>query len=125
MSDKLTPAAIEAALCRFTGTENYYRHIGKLLLTDGAKFLADNAGCYWLYDIVWSVLPKLPEDSFAVVTLTVDLDARRGVVVIGDGNDRKLYRQRIPFTDFPLAEITLYLEDAEEGFKVLLLPSEH
>jgi hypothetical protein len=80
--------------------------MGKLLLTDGAKFLADQAGCYWLYDIVYSTLPRLPDDWFAVVKLKVDLGAKRGVVIIEDGNGHEFYRQEIPFTDFPLAEIT-------------------
>ena len=41
-------------LSGFSGTENYYRHMGGLLLTDGVKFLADNADCYWLLDIIAS-----------------------------------------------------------------------
>lgn len=127
MTDKLSPADLEAALEQFTGTERYHRHFGGLLLTDGAKFLADQAGCYWLYDIVASVFSKLCLEEFAAVTLTVDLDKKRGVVVIEDGNDRELYRQAIPSTDFPLEKVALYLcgEVGGRREKVLLLPGEY
>ncbi|MGI8427621.1 MAG: DUF6876 family protein [Actinomycetota bacterium] len=124
----MTPSELEAGLDQYRCTDNYWRHMGPLVLTDGAKFLADQAGCYWLYDIVFSVLPKLRGEGFAAVKLTVDLAKKKGVVVIEDGNDRRLYRQVIKFTDFPLAAITLFLEDSEVGgkpAKVLMLPSEY
>jgi hypothetical protein len=73
---------------------------------------------------VWSVLNQLPEDWFAVVKLTVDLAKKHGVVVIEDGNEHEHYRQEIPYTDFPLSEIKLYLEQRGNE-KVLLLPTEH
>jgi hypothetical protein len=128
MTPRLKAPQIAAALPQFTGTEHYYRHQGNIVLTDGAKFLADAAGCYWLYDIVWSVLPRIRRHPFVAVKLTVSLEKRTAVVVLEDGNDRLLYRQPIPFTDFPLPEIMLFLEDGEVGgkpAKVLLLPSEH
>ena len=53
----------------FYGTERYYRANPGLLVTDGVEFLADNAGCYWLLDMVWSYLPVLRKsrDTFFVV----------------------------------------------------------
>lgn len=42
-----------------------------------------------------------------------------------DGNLHVLARQKIGHTDFPLEKIVLYVEDSGEGFKVILLPSEH
>ena len=45
-----------AALAQFTGTERYYRIAPKFLITDGVKFLAENAGCYWLLDVAVSHL---------------------------------------------------------------------
>ena len=135
MTAKPTPAEPEAGLAQFYGTTHYYSYMGvpghartPLVLTDGTQFLGEKAGCYWLYDIVFSVLPKLRGEGFAQVKLSVNLAKHKGVVVIDDGNDRKLYRQVIPYTDFPLAEITLFLENGEVGgkpSKVLLLPSEH
>lgn len=92
---------------------------------DGAHWLAESAGCFWLYDIIWSVKPRLANEGFACLTLTVNLPKRRGTVVIDDGNDNPLYTQRIKFTDFPLPEVKLFIADGEEGEKVIMLPSEY
>ena len=40
-----------AALAQFTGTELYYRIAPKFLITDGVKYPAENAGCYWLLSV--------------------------------------------------------------------------
>ena len=42
----------EADLRQFTGSEHWYRHglVRDILFTDGAKYLADHGGAYWLLD---------------------------------------------------------------------------
>jgi len=49
-----TATLSEVQLRQFTGSENWYRHgINRaVLFTDGAKFLADQGGAYWLLDII-------------------------------------------------------------------------
>ena len=49
-----TATLTESQLRQFTGSENWYRHgINRsVLFTDGAKFLADQGGAYWLLDII-------------------------------------------------------------------------
>jgi hypothetical protein len=39
-------------LMQFTGSEHWYRHglARALLFTDGAKYVADRGGAYWLLD---------------------------------------------------------------------------
>ena len=37
-------------LSHFTGTERYYRISRRHLLTDGTKYLAEEAECFWLID---------------------------------------------------------------------------
>ena len=118
----LTRKEIEAGLPQFTGTEHYYRHQPGVLLTDGAKWLAESAECYWLYDIVWSVKPILDKRWFAAVRLTVK--DNQGEVTIDDGNDNVLYTQHIDYTDFPLPKIKLFVAGSEEG-EVIMLPSEY
>jgi hypothetical protein len=41
-----------ADLAQFTGSEHWYRHgmVRSVLFTDGAKYVADIAGAYWLLD---------------------------------------------------------------------------
>ena len=46
-------------LAQFTGTEAYYRYVGGTLLTDGTKYLANEAGAYWLMDLIASYQPIL------------------------------------------------------------------
>src|SRR4051812_34097458 len=42
----------EADLRNFTGSEHWYRHglVRTILFTDGAKYVADEGGAYWLLD---------------------------------------------------------------------------
>ena len=42
----------KATLKQFTGTEYWYRHglVRTVLFTDGAKYVADQGGAYWLLD---------------------------------------------------------------------------
>lgn len=103
-----TSLEIESALRQFTGSEHYYRTNGNLVVTDGVKFLADEAKCFWLLDLYASHLTGVhgEQESFTVLKLT-----RAGVgarVVIEDGNGNQLARQLVEYTDFPLASITLY-----------------
>jgi len=132
---KLTPDQIEAQLPLFTGTENWYKFnflYPKALLTDGAKFLADNAGAYWLMEAIASHQKGIrntgKDASFQVWTLTVHAD-RSCSLGCDDGNGHKLASQEIPYTDFPLSTIKLYAiyegDPAPSTDLILLLPSEY
>ena len=106
----------ENELRQFTGTEQYYRHYLGGLYTDGVQYMAGKAGAFWLLDVIFSYQRKEP---FQVWTLKVK--DRVGVVTMREDTGQTVkVRQEIPFTDFPLAEIKLYLIDG-----VLLLPSEY
>ena len=56
-----TATLSESQLRQFTGSENWYRHgINRAVLyTDGAKFLADQGGAYWLLDIIAIVISNV------------------------------------------------------------------
>jgi hypothetical protein len=43
----------EADLRSFTGSEHWYRRglVRTILFTDGAKYVADQGGAYWLIDL--------------------------------------------------------------------------
>lgn len=105
----------------FTGTTQYHRLTSNSVLTDGAKYLADQAGSYWLAILFASYLAQLT-DSFAVLKLRKVCSGAE--VVIEGGNDNIHYQQRIDFTDFPLESITLF---AGKNVKmwVIMLPSEY
>jgi hypothetical protein len=112
-----------ADLANFTGSENWYQHwLGKSLYTDGARFVADRAGAYWLLDeiVTNQTRPKIKAEEFQVWTLKVDLEKHKGVLTCDDGNGNVVFSKRIEFTDFPLPEIKLYCTDG-----TILLPSEY
>ena len=110
-------------LAQFTGTERYYRINRKCVLTDGAKYLAETAGAYWLMDAAASYLPELgTDDWFVLVRLVVN--GSKATLTLEDGNGSARAQQDIGYTDFPLAEQIIYAcWDAEHW--VLMLPSEY
>ena len=113
----------ENTLRQFTGSETWYRHgINRnVLFTDGAKFVADDGGAYWLLDTIaiCQMEPRVKAEEFQVWKLSVHPD-RSGALVCEDGNDNVVYTQQIPFTDFPLDELALWFAN-----DVIYLPSEH
>ena len=115
-----TKQLTKSDLEQFVGTEQYYKHwMPGLVFTDGVKYMAEVAGAYWLIDIVASYRRKEP---FQIWELKVDKNAEPMAVVImkEDSDQPELVRQEIPYTDFPLDGIKLYLIDG-----VLLLTSEY
>jgi hypothetical protein len=108
---------------QFTGTQCYYRVSRQFVVTDGCKYLAENAACYWLFDTVsCHIAESKTEDWFILVRLEV-ADSR-AVLSYEDGNGNVYARQEIEYTDFPLDQITLYAcWDGERW--VLMLPSEY
>jgi len=107
-------------LDQFTGTSQYYKHFTGLLYTDGIKFLADKAKCYWFIDIVASNQYKFKNTHFQIWKLKVDENSE-GLVTMKEDTDKPiLVSQHIPYTDFPLDEIEVYCID-----NVMLLKSEY
>jgi hypothetical protein len=122
----MAPNELAATLAGFTGTMEHYRHwTGHLVYTDGVKFLAENAGhgAYWLLDAIASYQPECQKDAmlrdFQVWTLTVAPNKSAVLKCERDTNDVAL-TQTIEFTDSPLPEIKLYVQNG-----VLMLPSEY
>jgi hypothetical protein len=59
-------------LSHFTGTERYYRISRRHLLTDGTKYLAEGAECFWMMDAVGSHLSEIgTADWFVLIRVTV------------------------------------------------------
>lgn len=111
-------------LRQFTGSENWYRHglVRKILFTDGAKYLADSAGAYWLLDeiaLAQQFDKAVAAEEFQLWKLNVKAD-HTAVLACEDGNSNIVLRKELEFTDFPLEEISLYCTD-----NTILLPSEY
>lgn len=134
-----------ADLNQFTGTECWYRHnvirsvflsesgvqlfipggqglIRSVLFTDGVKYVADTGGAYWLLDeiaLAQNFEKKLAKEKFQLWKLIVAKDST-ALLVCEDGNGRKLLSKKIPFTDFPLDELSFFYTN-----NTILLPSEY
>lgn len=114
---------LQAELRQFTGTTQYYRLDNKTLITDGACYIATQAGAFWLMAVFSSYLLELKlEDWFTVLRLKTI--GNKTTVIIDDGNGNVLATQEIENSDFPLDAVTLYgCWDGEHW--VLMLPSEY
>jgi hypothetical protein len=108
---------------QFIGTEFYYPLWPNVMLTDGTRFLADTAGCFWLMDAITSHIQRLPNrEVFTSCRLTVNNGS--AVLIIDDGNSNILASQKISYTDFPLDSIHLYAcFDGKQW--IIMLPSEY
>jgi len=126
-----TPEELTAALAQFTGTEGYYRYaLGISLLTDGVKYLADAASCYWLLDAIGSYQPELakhPDERLRDMQawrLTVNPDKSAVLTCVADSGEPPVVTQAIEWTDFPLPEIHIWI-GGEGDKKIALMPSEY
>lgn len=120
----MTAQLTQHDLLQFTGSETWHRHglVRDVVFTDGAKFLADRAGAYWLIDeIAFAQKASKPvaAEAFQLWTLTVAAD-KTAQLSCGDGDGRTVFEKRIPFTDFPMDQVKLYFTDS-----TILLPSEY
>ena len=115
--------ALESNLSQFTGTTRYYRISKRHLLTDGTKYLAEHAECFWVMDAIASHLCEIGTADW-FVSVKMEVDSSRTMMIYEDGNGHEHARQEIPYTVFPLESITIYCcWDAENW--VIMLPSEY
>ena len=124
MTDTLNqPRLNEADLAQFTGTEQWHRHgfMRSVLYTDGAKYVADTAGAYWLIDDIAFAQadPRIAGEDFQVWKLAVRPDTT-ATLTCEDGNGRVVCRKDLTFTSFPEPGIDLWYSGG-----VIYLPSEH
>lgn len=131
MSNPKSPEELSAGLAQFSGTESYYRYwLGISLLTDGVKYLADEARCYWLLDAIGSYqaeLAKHPDERLQDIQfwlLKVSPNKSAVLTCVADSGEAPVVTQQIETTDFPLAEVQIWV--AREGERrIALLPSEY
>jgi len=123
MSQVMNTYELQNNLSQFTGSENYYRVMPRLVITDGVQYLANQANMYWLVSLIYSRLTSQPiRTEFVVARLTVS--EKTADLVLDDGNDQIIAKQAIDYTDFPLDAISIYCSYQEKTW-VLLLPSEY
>lgn len=119
-----TAKLTKADLDQFSGSETWYRHPinPKVLYTEGAQFVAERGGAYWLLDEIAIIQPydkAVAAEEFQVWKLEVKPD-RSATLTCGDGNGNTVFTKQIEWTDFPLDEITFWFAN-----NTIYLPSEH
>jgi hypothetical protein len=134
MNSRKTPDELAHALTQFTGTEHYYRYWGGLsFLTDGVRFVADEAHCFWLLDAIASYQQQLarhPDERLQFLQflqfwrLRVNTDKTAVLTCVADSDEPPVVTQQIEMTDFPLPEIQIWV-GIEGERKIALLPSEY
>jgi len=116
-------------LAKFNSTEHLHEFstlTPNVLLTDGAKYLADRGGCHWLMEIIGifqNINAEYNIESFQLWTLTVREDSS-ALVECFDGPRNQIYRHFVEYTEFPLRSIDLYVVHVEHRI-IIMLPGEY
>jgi hypothetical protein len=119
-----TKTLSESELGQFTGSEHWYRHglVRDVLFTDGAKYVAEHGGAYWLLDEIafaQRLDKRVAAESFQVWKLTVNSN-HTATLSCEDGNGKAVTSKSLEYTDFPLPNATLWFTE-----NTILLPSEY
>ena len=130
-----TATQIQDGLSQFYGTQAYHRlsiFSKRLVATDGVAWLCQNAECFWLFDAIASHQPRAMKDPKGMLQdmqfWTLKKDGKGGCLLKCERDtDDVFITQEIPFTDFPLDEVKIWIERGElaDGpYMVAMLPSE-
>jgi len=119
---------IKEGLQHFHGSEMFYQiPLIRTRFTNGLKYLANVAECFWLITDV-SVIAKSLLNRSHFITIDFkrlseeeqDYTGYEAEIIYSDGNGNIFVIHRYNFTDFPLDELRLYFVD-----NTLMLTSEY
>ena len=119
---------IKEGLQHFHGTEMFYQiPLLRTRFTDGLKYLANAADCFWLITDT-SVIAKSLMNRSEFITIDFkrlseekqDFTGYEAEIIYTDGNDNILEKHGYRVTDFPLDELRLFFVN-----DTLMLPSEY
>lgn len=105
-------------LAGFSGSAEWFRHplVRSVLYTEGARYVFETAGAYWLLDKIATVGASLKGEPWQAWTLKVDAKT----LTADDGNGRILHTETLDYTDFPEPGVVLWMVD-----RTIMLPSEY
>ena len=112
-------------LSQFIGTAQYWRVARQFAITDGVKYLAETAACFWLIDAAISHLLELGTADWFVLVRT-EVSGSQATMIYEDGNGLERARQAIPYTDLQLPSVDLYAvwDRASAGSSCCLVSTE-
>lgn len=126
----------QTELSQFTGTSGWHRWsplFSRMLMTDGAKYIAEHggtAGAYWLMDAIAAHQPEVQKNprlrEAQFWKLIVRPDKTAVLECLEDSDMKPAVEQEIEYTDFDMPEIRLYCMPVGDGkHYTILLPSEY
>ncbi|TWU64522.1 hypothetical protein V7x_00660 [Crateriforma conspicua] len=121
-------------LSQFTGDSIRYRSVHpRVIYTPGIRYLAENAGAYWLINTIASYysspeMRKAVEEDIRVAEVQIwrmcVVDESGILTARADLGDPSFIREDIAYTDFPLHQIDI-LGVSDAVHTTLMLPSEY
>jgi hypothetical protein len=120
------------------GCNGYIRHplARKLVFTDGVKQVADEAGAWWLLDVLGTeatpaLLKAFKEDGATLGIIKLkSADKKCAISMTTEDDEPPIWGRRIAYTTFPEGEWTLFMGVDQvlipgSTVTVLMLPSEY
>ena len=123
MDAKHTEPRDPPTLAQFTGTAQHWRVARQFAITDGVKYLAETAACFWLIDAAISHLLEIGTADWFVLVRT-EVSGSQATMIYEDGNGAECARQAIPYRDLQLPSVNFYAVWDSERW-VIMLPSEY
>lgn len=104
----------------YTGSEGYFNVMG-FNATDGIGYIMENGYSWFVTDFLSLAMfnEKVKSEKFVCIKLIVDKDTKKCQMLVTDGNENELYKQKYEYTNAQ-KDLTLYLTDG-----VLLLSQEY
>ena len=94
----------------FCGTENYHK-LNTLYLSDGAKAMAENLGCFWLFNNI--ELYDFYIGKYKFLSIKVVSRENKAVIDFQDGNEKSLMLIPVPYTDLPEGEYKIWAVEGD------------
>ncbi|MDX2241609.1 MAG: hypothetical protein NW224_13070 [Leptolyngbyaceae cyanobacterium bins.302] len=115
---------LQALLQQFRGSAKHYPHWQKhFAYSEGVKFLADQAHCYWLLDTIADLQCRISRAKLESIQIWHLEQHSEGHVVLkcleDEGTPPAIVHE-VEHRDFPMERFKLYLMN-----RVLFLPSEY
>lgn len=105
-------ASLNSQLRNFCGTETWFKNplFPKFLYTEGMQFLAQEAGAYWLLELIFGFQGKLEVKNagyFQAWELIVS-ENQTAALHCENGDCEVVFNHKLAFTDFPLPKIRMF-----------------
>jgi hypothetical protein len=111
-------------LNQFIGSPTQYKHWLGMVYTEGVKYLAEKANCFWLIDAIASHQSRCRKDRMLrekqFWTLLVDRQSCSATLICERDEGNEVFRQKIAYTDFPMNTVRVWVCG-----NTMLLPSEY